>query len=305
MACLVSRMSGNDFYNEWINKELFKPEQGEKRLFLFVHFHLPQSHLFLSRTTSSQHDGNAPPVHRIPLIYRPKVRARKRRKKRRRKRKRKRRAAGDGIAVGTVAWRNVRCEFGTWAWASTRMRLSSSSFASAPARGLVGTTTWLCALCWPTAVCPSAPPGRLAHTLAAAPRAMNRSPSWMLQQPGEPSSPSPQRTVSAWDEATWKRGRGAWPEEMVQWSKTGKEESGILLGHGYRTRSDGLAVVKHCEEIWFGCEPVLDSPNLDRKAWVALEYDSTTLETTRDSLDLERVCRWKNCNFGLSIWMAK
>lgn len=182
----------------------------------------PQSHLCSSRTTNNQRDGNVPPARRTLLTYRPKVRARKRRKKRRRKRKRKRRAAGDGIAVGTVAWRNVRCTCGTWEWASTQTRLSFSSSASAPARGLVGTTTWLCALCWPTVVCPSARPGRLAYTLAAGPRAMNRSLLWMLPQPGEPSSPSPQQTVSAWDEASW---RGEGERDLKKWCNERKRRN--------------------------------------------------------------------------------
>ncbi len=84
------------------------------------------------------------------------ARKKKKKKRERGKRKRKRRAAGAGIAVGTVVLRNVRCVYGTWAWASTQTRLSFSSSASAPARGLVGTTTWHCTLCWPMVVCPSA-----------------------------------------------------------------------------------------------------------------------------------------------------
>lgn len=264
--------------------------------------------MFSSRTTSSQLDGNAPPAHRIPLIYRPKECARKKRKKRRKKRKRKRRAAGDGIAVGTVTWRNVRCAYGTWAWASTRTRLFSSSSASAPARGLVGITTWLCALCWPTVVCPSAPPGRLAHTLAAAPRAMNRSLSWMLRQPGEPSSPSPLRTVSAWDEESWMRGGGAWPEEIAQWSKRGKEESESLLGRDYRTRSGGLAVVKHFEGIWLGCKwfrtACSRQPKPRQKSLNGVRIWFDHVDKRLFGLNVERVCGWKNCNFGSSIWMA-
>lgn len=151
--------------------------------------------------------------------HRRKRRRGRRKKKRKRKRRKERgekvkiKAGTQSRAAGTAGWRGGRWRSGTWAWASTRMRLSSSSSAWAPASRREQTMTWRWGRSWRTARCRGARPVRSATTPAAGPTGTSRSPSWTPRPHGGPSSRYRPPAACAWAEME----EGGGDEELKLW----------------------------------------------------------------------------------------